>query len=232
MRKQIMYGAVVTTMAVIWGLRSQGMFASNEPTSAQNPQNSPAPAPKGLSVATFGSGCFWCTEAVFQRLRGVESVTSGYSGGKVPNPTYEHVSTGASGHAEVIQVTFDPQVITYTELLEVFWKTHNPTTLNRQGNDVGTQYRSAVFYHDEEQKKLAEHYKSKLDTAKIFNAPIVTEITKFEKFYPAEKYHQNYFNLNGRQPYCQIIIRPKVDKIHKLFHDKVKPESTQKPAGE
>jgi len=172
--------------------------------------------------ATFGAGCFWCVEAVFERLHGVEKVISGYAGGNVPNPTYEEVCNGTTGHAEVCQIIYDPQKISYKELLEVFWSTHDPTTLNRQGNDVGTQYRSAVFYHNEEQKKLAEEYKRKLTEAKIFDNPIVTEITKLEKFYEAEKYHQDYYNNNKYQPYCMFVITPKLEKFKKVFQEKLK----------
>ena len=174
-----------------------------------------------METATFGSGCFWCTEAVFQRLKGVEKVTSGYSGGTVNNPTYEQVCSGNTGHAEVTQIQYDPSQISYEELLEVFWKTHDPTTLNQQGNDYGTQYRSAVFYHNDEQRRLAEEYKKKLDAAKIWDDPIVTEITPFTNFYPAEKYHQNYFNNNPNQPYCSYVIRPKVKKLEEVFKDKL-----------
>lgn len=175
-----------------------------------------------MEIATFGNGCFWCTEAIFQNLQGVEKVVSGYSGGHVDNPTYKQVCTGTTGHAEVIQITYDPAIISFDELLEVFWKTHDPTTPNRQGNDVGPQYRSAVFYHDEVQKEKAEKYKKELNAAGAYDAPIVTEITAFEKFYPAEDYHQNYFNLNGSQPYCSFVIRPKVEKFEKVFKDKLK----------
>lgn len=176
----------------------------------------------GLQVATFGNGCFWCTEAIFQQLNGVEKVVSGYSGGKVKNPTYKEVCSGLTGHAEVIQITYDPKKITFDELLEVFWKTHDPTTLNRQGADEGTQYRSAVFYHTEEQKKLATDYRKKLDASGAFDNPIVTEITAFTEFYPAEDYHQNYFNLNGTAPYCSFVIQPKVEKFQKVFKSKLK----------
>ncbi len=175
-----------------------------------------------LRLATFGNGCFWCTEAVFQRLAGVDQVMSGYSGGDVDNPTYKQVCTGTTGHAEVIQIKFDPSVISFDELLEVFWKTHDPTTLNRQGADVGTQYRSVIFYHDETQKQQAEHFKQKLDEAGVFSAPIVTEISEFTKFYPAEADHHNYFNQHGSQGYCQAVIRPKVDKFTEVFRDKLK----------
>lgn len=175
-----------------------------------------------LALATFGSGCFWCTEAVFQRLKGVEKVVSGYSGGKIKNPTYREVCSGLTGHAEVIQITYNPQEISYSELLEVFWKTHDPTTLNRQGNDIGTQYRSVVFFHDEEQKQLAEHYKLELEKAGIFSSPIVTEISPATQFYEAEDYHQNYYNQNSSQPYCSYIITPKLDKLQKVFKEKLK----------
>ena len=180
-----------------------------------------------LETITFGSGCFWCTEAVFSELKGVKSVVSGYSGGSVDNPTYEEVSAGQTGHAEVIQVTYDPKVIKFAELLEVFWKTHDPTTLNQQGPDHGTQYRSAVFYHTEEQRKEAEHYKQKLNEAHAFNRPIVTEITKFTNFFPAERYHQEYYANNPEQGYCRMVIQPKVEKFRKVFADKLKDEKAE-----
>ncbi len=173
-------------------------------------------------VATLGAGCFWCSEAIFQRLEGVVKVESGYSGGTVKNPTYEEVCTGRTGHAEVIQVTFDPKIISFKELLDVFWKTHDPTTLNRQGNDRGTQYRSAVFYHSEEQKKIAEEYKKELEAAKVWDDPIVTEITRFDAFYKAENYHQDYYNQNSYQPYCMVIINPKLNKFRKEFSKRLK----------
>ena len=175
-----------------------------------------------MAQATFGSGCFWCTEAFFQRLKGVEKVVSGYSGGKIKNPTYREVCSGRTGHAEVIQVTYDPDIISFTKLLEVFWKTHDPTTPNRQGNDVGTQYRSVIFYHDEDQKKQAEHYKQELNKAGIFANPIVTEISMFEEFYMAEENHQNYYNANSSQPYCSIVITPKLEKFEKVFEEILK----------
>jgi peptide-methionine (S)-S-oxide reductase len=175
-----------------------------------------------FEIATFGNGCFWCTEAIFEMLNGVVSAVSGYSGGSKINPTYKEVCTGETGHAEVLQITYDPQKISFEELLEVFWKTHDPTTLNRQGNDVGTQYRSAIFYHTEEQKKLATIYKNKLGEEKVFNNPIVTEITKFDKFYPAEDYHQEYYELNKSQPYCNMVITPKVEKFKKVFKERLK----------
>jgi methionine-S-sulfoxide reductase len=172
-----------------------------------------------LELVTFGSGCFWCTEAVFDQLKGVNSVVSGYSGGRTENPTYEQVCSGKTGHAEVIQISYNPAEISFTDLLRVFWKTHDPTTLNRQGHDVGTQYRSAIFYHNDMQRKLAEEYKRQLDGSRTFGAPIVTEITPFTKFYPAEKYHQEYFALNPGQRYCEYVIRPKVEKFRKEFVD-------------
>jgi peptide-methionine (S)-S-oxide reductase len=184
---------------------------------------STAKAPAGKTeLATFGTGCFWCTEAVFQQLKGVSKVVSGYSGGQVVNPSYRQVCTGLTGHAEVIQITYDPAVITFPELLEVFWRSHDPTTLNRQGNDFGPQYRSAIFTHTEQQKKQAELYKRKVDAAKVFSDPVVTEIVPFTVFYPAEDYHQNYYNQNSRQPYCRAIIRPKLDKLKAVFHEKLK----------
>ncbi|MEQ9290225.1 MAG: peptide-methionine (S)-S-oxide reductase MsrA [Cyclobacteriaceae bacterium] len=174
-----------------------------------------------MEQATFGNGCFWCTEAIFQNLKGVEKVESGYTGGKVKNPTYKEVCSGLTGHAEVVQVTFNPSLISFEELLEVFWNTHDPTTLNRQGNDVGTQYRSAVFYYNENQRQLAESYKAQLEGAGTWKKPIVTEIVAADTFYPAEDYHQNYFNQNGSQPYCALVIRPKVAKFQKKFEAKL-----------
>ena len=175
-----------------------------------------------MQVATFGSGCFWCTEAIFERVNGVVKVESGYAGGTVKNPSYEEVCSGTTGHAEVTQITYDPNVTTYDELLEVFWKTHDPTTLNRQGNDVGTQYRSVIFYHNDEQKRLAENYKEELNKSGIWDKPIVTEITQFTNFYPAENYHQDYYDNNPSQPYCSFVITPKVEKFEKVFKDKLK----------
>lgn len=190
---------------------------------AQQKEKTNSESMKGdLAVATFGSGCFWCTEAVFQRVKGVEKVVSGYSGGKVKNPTYREVTSGLTGHAEVTQLTYYPAVISFEELLEIFWGTHDPTTLNRQGADVGTQYRSVIFYHNEEQKRLSELYKNKLDASGAFDNPIVTEISPFTAFYPAEDYHQNYYNLNGNAPYCSYVIQPKLEKFKKVFQAKLK----------
>ncbi len=171
---------------------------------------------------TLGAGCFWCVEAVFQQLKGVEKVQSGYSGGTTENPTYKEVCTGETGHAEVVQITYNPEIIDFDEILEVFWAVHDPTTLNRQGADVGSQYRSAIFYHTEKQREVAEAYIKQLNENKAFEQPIVTEVTKFETFYPAEDYHNDYYNNNGNQPYCRMVIRPKVRKFEKLFKAKIK----------
>ena len=179
--------------------------------------------PEGLEVILLGGGCFWCTEAVFLRLEGVKEVIPGYAGGIVEQPSYEAICTGRTGHAEVIQVIFDPTKINLSELLAVFWATHDPTTLNRQGGDTGPQYRSAIFYLSDTQEKLASEMMEKLDQSKQFPDPIVTEITAFSNFYPAEKYHQNYYMRNEGQPYCQYVVRPKVEKLQRLFEDKLKP---------
>ena len=173
-------------------------------------------------TATFGAGCFWCVEAIFQELKGVHSVKSGYAGGFVKNPSYKEVCTGRTGHAEVAQIVYDPSVISFEELLEVFWKTHDPTALNRQGADVGTQYRSAVFFHNEEQKEKAAFYMKKLDESGAFQNPIVTTIEPYENYYEAEDYHQDYYNNNGFQGYCRMVIQPKVEKFRKAFSEKLK----------
>ena len=174
--------------------------------------------------ATFGAGCFWCVEAVFQRVEGVKSVVSGYSGGRKDEASYRIVSTGETNHAEVVQITYDPEVISYDDLLYILWRTHDPTTLNRQGADVGPQYRSVVFYHDDFQRERAEHYKKKLDESGVFDDPIVTEVSALDAFYEAEDYHQNYFERNPDQGYCQMVIRPKLDKFKSLFEDKLRDE--------
>ncbi len=175
-----------------------------------------------FEVATLGGGCFWCTEAVYARMKGVESVLPGYSGGSVSNPSYQEVCTGTTGHAEVVQVTFNPAVISYSEILEVFFALHDPTTLNRQGADIGTQYRSVIFYHSPEQKKEAEKMMVHLRAEGTFDAPIVTEVTAFSRFYPAEEYHKNYFARNPSQPYCRMVVAPKVKKMEKVFQEKQK----------
>jgi peptide-methionine (S)-S-oxide reductase len=174
-------------------------------------------------TATFGTGCFWCTEAIFEQLDGVLKVTSGYSGGQTLNPTYKEVCTGKTGHAETVQIVYEPGKISFDELLEVFWQVHDPTTLNRQGADVGTQYRSVIFYHNEEQKQKAEKYKAELQKSGAFDKPIVTEVAPFSKFYTAENYHQEYYELNkNTNPYCSVVIRPKLEKFNKVFKNKLK----------
>lgn len=186
---------------------------AKEPQQAHTPKSSDMSesASENMEIATFGAGCFWCVEAVFERLDGVHSVTSGYMGGEIENPTYKQICTGTTGHAEVTQIHYDPEAISFETLLEWLWKSHNPTTLNRQGADVGTQYRSAVFYHSETQREIAEA--SKQAAQAQFSDPIVTEITEASIFYPAEDYHQDYFRLNGRAPYCQMVIAPKLKKL-------------------
>jgi peptide-methionine (S)-S-oxide reductase len=173
-------------------------------------------------TATFAAGCFWCVEAVYQELKGVLSVTSGYTGGKIKNPSYREVCSGMTGHAEACQIVYDPAVISFDELLEAFWAAHDPTTLNRQGGDQGTQYRSAIYYHNEKQKQIAEAYKSKLNAEKAFDNPVVTEISPAGAFYKAEDYHQNYYDQNGNAPYCTFVIAPKLEKFRKVFKDKLK----------
>ncbi len=175
-----------------------------------------------LQVATFGAGCFWCTEAQFQQLDGVVRVESGYMGGHVLNPTYRDVCSGTTGHAEVTNIWYNPGKISFDELLAAFWTSHDPTQLNRQGNDVGTQYRSAIFYHTEAQRQTAEDYKKKLNDEGAYGKPVVTEIAPASTFYKAEDYHQNYYNLNGNQPYCQFVVKPKLEKFRKVFADKIK----------
>lgn len=176
-----------------------------------------------MDTATFGAGCFWCVEAVFQELKGVISVKSGYMGGKIKNPTYKEICSGLTGHAEVCQIVYDPTIITYKDLLEAFWQSHDPTTLNRQGADVGTQYRSVIFFHNEEQKLAAEFYKNKLNEENAFGKAVVTEIAALAPFYIAEDYHQNYYNENGDAPYCQFVIAPKLEKFRKAFASKINP---------
>jgi peptide-methionine (S)-S-oxide reductase len=177
---------------------------------------------ESLQVATLGGGCFWCIEAVYSELKGVVKAESGYAGGSVPNPSYEDVCTDETGHAEVVQITFDPAVISYREILQVFFSVHDPTTLNRQGADAGTQYRSVIFYHNEGQKKIAEEVMKEIEKTKIWDKPIVTQLAPLEKFYKAEAYHQNYFKNNPGQSYCQIVIEPKVTKFRKQYFDKLR----------
>jgi peptide-methionine (S)-S-oxide reductase len=179
-------------------------------------------AQKVMEVTTFGGGCFWCTEAVFSQLKGVEKIEPGYSGGDLENPTYEEVSTGTTGHAEVAQITFDPNVISFKEILQIFFSTHDPTTLNRQGPDIGSQYRSIIFYHDNHQKEIAEQVIKDLSEEKIFDAPIVTQIEPLKTFYKAEYYHKEYFKRHPEQPYCRVVIAPKVSKLRQLYLSKLK----------
>ena len=213
---------------IFWLMGFSGMLAAcdalthNESGSADfEAQHMEEVNTNAMDTATFGAGCFWCVEAVFQELKGVKSVKSGYAGGTVKNPSYKEVCTGKTGHAEVAQIVYDPSVITYDELLEVFWKTHDPTTLNRQGNDIGTQYRSSVFYHNAAQKEKAEYYLKKLDESGALNDPIITTIEELTDFYPAEDYHQNYYDNNSSQPYCTFVIQPKLEKFRAAFADKL-----------
>jgi peptide-methionine (S)-S-oxide reductase len=182
-----------------------------------------------MAKATFAGGCFWCTEAVYEQIEGVGAVTSGYIGGQVPNPTYKDVCTGLTGHAEAVEIEYDPERVPFAKLLEIFFATHDPTTLNRQGPDVGTQYRSGIFYHDEEQKRIAEEVIRTLDAARVFPGRIVTEVTPASTFYPAEGYHQDYFANNPFQPYCQAMTAPKVAKVRKVFKDLLKKSPEAKP---
>jgi peptide-methionine (S)-S-oxide reductase len=177
---------------------------------------------KDLQKATLGGGCFWCTEAIYLELKGVVEVKPGYSGGHVKNPTYKQVCEGTTGHAEVVQITFDPEVVSFSEILEVFFMTHDPTTLNRQGNDVGPQYRSAIFYHNEEQKEVAERVINLFEKEEVYSKPIVTEVTAFDQFYIAEDYHINYYARNKTQGYCQFVVAPKLEKFKKIFKDQLK----------
>lgn len=223
-----------TILAFSWGQQAGDVAPSrlgqplqngeqdNDSESKTDESNDHEQEAKKVKIATFGAGCFWCVEAVFQRLEGVGKIEPGYSNGATENPTYREVCSGLSGHAEVCRIEYDPSKVTYAQLLEVFWKTHDPTTLNQQGADRGTQYRSAIFFHDEEQKQVAEKYKKRLTEADVFGASIVTEITKAEKFYIAEDYHKNYFNDNPDQGYCRAVIIPKLEKFEKAFADKLK----------
>lgn len=219
--KCIVLAAVGIAAALAAPALGQAPAPRQETTTVETPSQ-PDTSAKPLEAATFGGGCFWCLEAVYQQLKGVEKVVSGYSGGNVRNPTYKQVLTGLTGHAEVVQITYDPAIITYPELLEVFWKIHDPTTLNRQGPDIGTQYRSIILAHNPEQLELARSYKAKLSESGAFNRPIVTEIKPLSRFYPAEAYHQNYFRNNPYQGYCQYVIVPKLEKFQQVFRDKLK----------
>jgi peptide-methionine (S)-S-oxide reductase len=219
--QRLLSGGIVLLMLLSIGC---GRVSSSDSPVPENKESAKRPmnTKPEYKLATFAGGCFWCTEAVFQRLKGVGKVVSGYSGGHVDNPTYEQVCAGSTGHAESIQISYDPALVSFDQLLEVFWKTHDPTTKNRQGNDFGPQYRSVIFYHDAEQEKLAEAYKSKLGAEHIWDKPIVTEIVPFTKFWPAENYHQNYYNNNLTQGYCTLVITPKIEKFKKIFKDRLK----------
>jgi methionine-S-sulfoxide reductase len=212
------------TLTVLSFLFLAGCNQAQEAGSAKNKHATKIKKPMNTNyeVATLGGGCYWCMEAVFQRLDGVEKVESGFSGGKVKNPTYYDVGSGTTGHAEVIQITFNPAKVPFSEILKVFFTMHDPTTLNRQGNDIGTQYRSAIFYHNEAQKKASEEIIAELNKANAYPSPIVTEVTPFEAFYKAEDYHQNYYNNNKTQGYCAYVIQPKIEKFEKVFKDRLK----------
>lgn len=212
---------IFTLLSVVAGLLSCAQPADKK-IKTKMTNNNTIPAGTTIDTATFGTGCFWCTEAIFQQVEGVIKVTSGYSGGYDDNPTYKEVCNGTTGHAECLNIMFDPAKITFEELLEMFWQVHDPTTLNRQGNDIGTQYRSVVFYHDEQQKSVVESQIAALDKSGAWDNPIVTKLEKFEKFFPAEDYHQNYYNNNQGQGYCQFVVRPKVEKFEKVFKSKLK----------
>jgi len=237
MNAKSLFTLCLLAVALVIGLiAAQGMGSNAHAQPVQDESNVEAAPPadalsdatpqteeKKLETASFGAGCFWCVEAVFQKLKGVESVKSGYMGGHTANPTYKKICTGTTGYAEIIQIEFDPSVISFKELLEVFWKTHDPTTLNRQGADTGTQYRSAVFYNNDNQKELAEKYKAKLNASGAFRSPIVTEVTKATKFYLAERYHQNFWNTKGKKnSYCRAVIPAKLEKLKAAFADKLK----------
>lgn len=201
------------------------VFCSGQNDKSQKSNKTKMSSNANLQKATFGGGCFWCVEAVFDMLNGVESVTSGYAGGQTKDPDYKEVSKGTTGHAEVVQVVFDPSVISFDELLDVFWTVHDPTQLNRQGNDVGTQYRSIILYENEEQKLTAERSIKEYEASDLYDGSFTTEVVPLAKFYSAEDYHQNYYvNDGGQNPYCSVVIAPKVDKFLKKFHDKLKPE--------
>lgn len=215
-----MIGKWITGHALVGGLWLCVMSGGNSLMGESENRNSHAA--RGSEVVTLGGGCFWCVEAVFSELKGVKQVESGYSGGHVPNPSYEQVCTGKTGHAEVVQITFDPQSITLKELLQIFFTVHDPTTLNRQGADVGTQYRSVIFFRNPAQKTVAEQALKEIQDAGVWNAPIVTELTPFQAFYKAENYHQQYFELNGQQPYCRMVIAPKVAKFREHYRSLLK----------
>jgi peptide-methionine (S)-S-oxide reductase len=209
-------------LLLVVGLSFGYVWTQDQPTRGISIEE--IPMSDDVEIATLGAGCFWCVEAVFQDVKGVHKVESGYTGGQVENPTYKQICTGTTGHAEVAQITFDPSVISFEDVLMIFWHTHDPTTLNRQGNDAGTQYRSAIFYHNEKQKEVAEKSKAETEASDLWPNPIVTEITPLDVYYPAEDYHQNYFNNNPYQPYCMMVVNPKVQKFRKSFGEWLKKE--------
>ncbi len=214
---------IVCLLVVTFSVCAQKKNHTNREVQFAEPKKTTTKMEEKKDTATFANGCFWCTEAIFQTIKGVEKVTSGYTDGNTKNPTYEEVCTGNTGFAEALQIVYNPTVVSFGELLEIFWKTHDPTTLNRQGNDIGTQYRSGIYFHNEYQKEKAAYYKETLDKSGAFDYPIVTEIKAFRNFYPAEDYHQSYFNNNeDKNPYCKMVIRPKVDKFKKAFGNKFK----------
>lgn len=217
---------IIFFTTLIFFISTCGQINTNATNKIMTVESSKLNDQNSLSIkrdtATFGAGCFWCVEAIFQRLKGVMSIKSGYAGGELKNPSYKEVCSGSSGHAEVCQIIFDPTIISFDQLLEVFWKTHDPTTLNQQGNDFGTQYRSVIFWHNQEQKNIAEELKKQINDLKAYPNPVITEITQYRNYFEAEGYHQNYYNLNGSEGYCQFVIQPKIEKFEKIFKNKIK----------
>lgn len=215
-------GKLLTVLMAVCAFASCGISQSNKKIEQKNNMDMESNSEVKWDTATFGAGCFWCVEAAFMQLKGVKSAKSGYSGGHVKNPSYKEVCNGTTGHAEVVQVIYDANVISFADLVEAFFTVHDPTQLNRQGNDIGTQYRSAIFYHNDEQKAIATKAIDAANETHTWPVPLVTEVTAFEVFYPAEDYHDNYYNLNTDQPYCSLVITPKMEKFKKKFHDKLK----------
>jgi peptide-methionine (S)-S-oxide reductase len=211
---------LIVGLLLVVGLSFGYVWTQDQPTKGISIEE--MPMSDNVEIATLGAGCFWCVEAVFQDVKGVHKVESGYTGGQTENPTYKQICTGTTGHAEVTQITFDPSVISFEDILMIFWHTHDPTTLNRQGNDAGTQYRSSIFYHNEQQKEIAEKSLAETEASDLWPNPIVTEIAALDVYYPAEDYHQNYFNENPNQPYCMMVVNPKVQKFRKSFGEWLK----------
>jgi len=222
MKKHIFYLLLLFVGSATTALAQDDEGISHSKSFKEMTSRKATPGKNKLETATFATGCFWCTESKFQQLNGVKKVTSGFIGGKVANPTYEEVCTGETGHAEACDIVYDPSVISYDELLAAFFTAHDPTSLNRQGNDEGTQYRSAIFYHDADQKAKAQYYIAKLNEEKVYKKKIVTQVAPYTVFYKAEDYHQNYYNLNSSKPYCQYVIQPELEKFKKVFKDKLK----------